>query len=766
MSEKREFFEELLPDSRHSLVAGFFLGMAVLLLAAGNSLTLVVVSLGTTLGVCIWGQALVTLVNPSAIKPRNYGLWLIGPCLGFGSLVLYFLRVFIPRDVFLVLFILLPTVLLAWRARNAIRERRSRGNWSVSPTATVSCALALIGLTGINLGLHWAWLLPVAWLSLAFAGALSLTHTRKGLFASVALTSTLIAARAVTEVRAPTWWLSPAEGIPADESTLEALSRGLIEFGPRVSTQWHGLNGVGPIGYHNLAYLLVGIIDRLSAAEPYIVLMNIAPVIISASALASMILLVRIIFPDRMRQHPSLVLPILGLLACLIAFRPTGHPSSMLGFATLLSSFVVIAGCRGDSNRWREAALAGLSIVVVAFSKGPYIIGTLTAAAAIMVTNPKARWRIGGMIFFSGLATTAFFNSVSVAAEPLRFQFWSPQTMGSQFEISFYNFKIFFGMLVIPVITGIVGSLTLLALSKTRETPWGLACLFVISFGVASQLIIVANDGIAHQGIFYVPARVASALVILLTAVAAAEFRPRGPLVAVGVAASIAVSQVARTAAARFESSSITQLSLTSGLAVLLLTTAIAVGAWRRTESRKLIQLASFSAILLISTSLVFDGIRTDVGKAEQISSIGADRRWENWYGNSSMKELVEFLKQSTESESLIAQSLCPPAEFSGDGCEPDFRLPALSGRQFLASDPLFDVNSVNSDTREDIKLSSSFGSLSPDETMNRLRDRRASYLVLEKSKVSELWITQVIQLPTAKVFENSNYVVLKLADA
>jgi hypothetical protein len=194
--------------------------------------------------------------------------------------------------------------------------------------------------------------------------------------------------------------------------------------------------------------------------------------------------------------------------------------------------------------------------------------------------------------------------------------------------------------------------------------------------------------------------------------------------------------------------------------------TAIAVRAWRRTESRNLVQLASFSAILLISISLIFDGVRTDVGKIDQISSIGADRRRENWYGNSSMKQLVEFLKQSTESESLIAQSLCPPAEFSSDGCEPDFRLPALSGRQFLASHPLFDLNSVNSDTREDIELSSSFGTLSPEETMNWLRDRKASYVVLEKSEVSELWIMQVIQLPTAKIFENSNYVVLKLTDA
>ena len=619
----------------------------------------------------------------------------------------------------------------------------------------------LVGLTGLNLGGFWVWTPLISWIAIAAFLLLTCWNPQQNHDAMLAVCALIVVAWVVSTRRLDTWWLFVAENVPSDESYLEAISNGLIEFGPSTNPLWHEVSG---LGYHNLAYLIVGLINRFTTAAPYEILMNVAPPLFSLSVISSTLLLINRVFSSKLIALKLGWQILLGISACLLICRLRGHPSSMLGFASLVGSLVIVSSSQEINSKVREAFLVALSILVVAFSKGPLILGTLVVAMLFVLFNLRSNWRIGLAVILSTVSILGFFSAVSRAASPLEFEFWAYQTMASRFGWSFYNLKLFFSMWIVPVITGLVSALIVAVVPRMGAKRWILALTLTIAAGVLSQILVVSSDGVANEGYFYFPAVIFSGLAISFAATAtASKFELARKWIFLVAGVSAISSFVTGNLATRFDSPSVNSLTLsslvvaTAGAYILMIRV---LGSRRLTVS---IGALSSVAMLFLSFSVIINQARTDWARFERLPSLGKNREFSNWYGLEPMADLVHFLKQNTFTDDLIASTICVPSNDQSDSCEPDFRLAALSGRRFLASDPQFSEKYASADLWSDIELSSTLDTKPPAESVRELEARGVSYLILDKTKLRPQWVQRATSLPQLSVFENQTYVVIKL---
>jgi hypothetical protein len=719
-------------------------------------------SLMTVAAVGIWGYLLVRFIQPSGIDKDDYGLWVIGPCFGFGSLALYFLRLLVPGSIFIILFFSIPLTFTAVLTARQINPRSALKGIRLTFQQTLLYFLAFVGLTGLNLGDFWIWAVPIALFALLLAIIFPHNVRKLGglLTGLLALLSFVLIAWSVTRQRPETWWLS-VEQIPADEALLEAYSNALIEFGPGLNPLWSGLSAASAFSYHNLAYLVVGLINKIAEPAPYVALVNAAPSIISLNLVASLILLVRHI-SGRTRQLIKLNgFGLIALVACLLVLRISNHPSTMLGYSSLIASFVIIQQATVSTSHWRNILLVCISVIVVAFSKGPFIVGTVVAAVSISLFGGKRRWGVGTFAMLTCLLTSAFFSLASDAASSVRFEFWSPYHMTSVFGLNLYNLNIFFSLLILPIITGVAASFAIPLMAGSELRKWSVSMVMVMAVSVISQMFL-ASDATKGHTYFYRSAIVATGIAILLLSLAAArQYELSGLKLCLGIGLSITAYYSSSRVSDALGYSSIKPLALVSGLAVL-----IAIGGYCASQLRKqsnVRHLALMSAALLLSSSTIVDYSERDLDGIRSLRVTNADRSWDNWLGDADMVELIGFIKRETRSSDLIAQSNCDLSLFTGDRCEPDFRLAALTGRRFLASDPMFYESYVNIVTWSDVILSSKVGSEPPSETLRDFQSRGVTYLILHKSRVPATWRDQARNSSATVVFENNSFELLRL---
>jgi hypothetical protein len=277
----------------------------------------------------------------------------------------------------------------------------------------------------------------------------------------------------------------------------------------------------------------------------------------------------------------------------------------------------------------------------------------------------------------------------------------------------------------------------------------------------------VSSDGIQNEGYFYFPAIVFSGLLTLFAASATdATYRLKIRWIILLFGASLTFDFAISHLTGQINSPAVTNQTLISSLVAFLGLCALI---FRVSTAHKLVgisRLLSSLAVVILCSSLIVNQARFDWNKFEKLSSLGRDRDFTNWFGQEPMTKLVDFLGQNTTRFDLLAAPVCIPSDSQSDNCDPDFRLAALSGRRFLASDPFFSEEFADIETWRDVELLSALDKVSPDQAIRVLKGRGVTHLILDKSRLRAQWIQDVVLQPVVTVFENESYTVLKLTDA
>ncbi len=731
-------------------------------IGAGFAITTALTVATVVAAVGLWGFAFMKFLTPSVIRSGEEVLWVIGPCLGIGALALFALRLAVPREIFLGLFVLLPLICLV---RCAPQLFRDLGIGKVLrhelPKSTLQ-AFSLIGLTGVCLQAQWAWTLPIAMVAIGVAAALSSANIRTAPRVMWSWVFIIGALAVVADRRSNTWWMA-AEGIPFDETILETFSKGLISFGPSVNPLHNSLSGLPAVAYHHLAYLVIGLADYFSQTADYEVLVVATPPFMALSLIASLILLIRRLARKEIWSNGIPDIVALGFIACLLSLRMLGAPSSWLGVVSVLASFGVIASVSDGRTGWREAALVATSLLVVAFSKGTSLFAAGLAAVVLPLLSFRRHWKTA----FVGLATfllvVLFFNLVSKDVASFRFEFWPYRNLASSFQFDFYTLKVFVNTLLLPVVTGIACSIFLLMHSSGDTRRWSLVLALILWSGIASQLFVTSTGPRSFEA-FFAPAMTASGVLVLMlgTAITFSHQRPASASLLFLAICSLGYLLLSRLVAT-IESGSITFLSVLSAILVVGGLVAMIPNLLRRPKRvSPAVVIALLPACFL--TALVLHSSRAQFQSLREISTINSYRFFDDWYGDRDLRELSQFMIDYTTTKDLFALSICDPE--LDRFCEPDFRIAALSGRKFLALHPLFSKDDVGQQTWADVSFSRSIGKVDPKSTITTLMARGVTHLIVEKSRVDDSWVNGMSLQESELIFENSSYWMFRVASA
>ncbi len=750
----------LLPVSGATQVFGVVFGLLVWLLGAGVGPWLSVVVVFVTFACCVWGFLTVRIVSPALDLRRDFSFWLLGPCLGFGLLSLLLLRVVLPREIFLGVFVLVPVSYALLRGSRRLRlYGTGRVDWFRSQEAFMF-AFVVTGLAGLSLASWWWWSMPITFVALSSAAFLAIVGPRKsfvGWFFTVPL---VLVAWWMSQIRPNTWWLGAA-GIPTDESHLEAYANGLVEFGPLVNPLWHGYDGLTATAYHHLSYLFVGIINVLGSAQPYAVQHLVAPAVFAVSLVSSLLLFIRHAI-SHLKSPPALnTLTFVGILTCMILLRLEGAPSNTFGPTVLLASFVVIARVNESPATWRNAALIGLCIVATFFAKAPFAVSTATLAVIVALFDFPARWKSAVAAVFTFFASVLYFSSVGPTDTSLRFQFWAPQSMFSEFGFTIYHLKLFLTFIVLPLVVGVAG--VVIALVERglplKQWLWGFGVLII--GGALSQVLLASNEDRGHR-YFAAPAFICSGLILLTLTLAMNEkSRVSVSMHVLFLVISAGIYSLLDLAIGPTDSKLQHPLTVIALVSVALVVGGIMARKASRSSFLRLSSIASVLALFLLLVGFLIDTGRSDSQNVMNIPNRNATRSWSNWLGDRDTVTLIEFVRRTTDRSDLLSISTCDPKLLASDVCEPDYRIPALTQRRFLAADYRFSL--IDPKVVADVVLSGPIDRGRSGEVVKSLGERGVTYSVIRKSGVHDRGIAIKMQYRNQIQFENNTFLVVKL---
>ena len=752
----------LLPVSGVVQLFGLVFGLLVWLWGSGVGVVTLVVAVLVTLAVGGWGLLTMKAVSPMFDVGRDVSLWLLGPCLGFGLLSLFVVRVVLPRGVFLVVFVLVPVV---YGLRKGLRWFGRSGRVGLEPFGRqepLVFGFVVTGIAGLSLASGWSWSMPVTFVALVAVSLLTLLRLGKPLVGWLLVVPLLLVVWRMSVVRPETWWLRAA-GIPTDESHMEAYANGLVEFGPLVNPLWRGYDGLTATAYHHLSYLFVGIINALASAQPYTVQELVAPAVFAVSLVASLLLFLRHIV-SRLTTPPQLnVLTIGGLLSCMVFLRIEGAPSNTIAPAVLLASFVVIAKANEVPASWRNATLVGVSVIVMVFAKGPLAVGTVGAAAIYALFDLRARWKGAAAAMSALVVSIAYLAPIGPADTLLRFEFWARETMYSEFGISLYHLKLFITLIVLPFIVGLTCMIIALFNKHLAPRHWITALSVVTLGGALSQVLLSSNADRGHR-YFAVSGYISSGLLLLMLGFTMSEktrVKSAGHLAVVTL--SIGTYWFFDISTRTTDSKLIQPLPLVSAIAIAIAAIGASLHRGRSTSHHGFRSAAGILATLFLTTGLLVDTVKADWKNFGSIPTTNSIRSFGSYYGDAYTKEVITFLRQSTTTSDLLAISTCDLALLAKDYCEPDYRIPALTERKFLAADARF--SAIDSRNRPDIELSGPLRVGQASEVVAKLRERGVTHLILKKPRVQDRGIEAKREFREDVLFENGVFIVLKLAD-
>jgi hypothetical protein len=672
-------------------------------------------------------------------------------------MLLFILRLFTSEFVFLSLFLLVPLMWVAFSIPKWVQGPSSGGE-VINPFHNVLfTSLLAIGIVGATLVRAWDWAVPITAVSISLALLMSTGFAREKPIFSLLYIGLLPATWLALSNRNDFWWRT-AEGIPFDETILESVSKGLIQWGPTTNPLHHGLDGASAAAYHHLLYITVGLIDKFAHPGPYEAL-AISPIVSGFSICLTLVLLARILLRASgvsAQLSPSVLL---GLIACLLGFRGEGFgsPSTWFGIASLAASLLIVVSLSQKKPSCRDLILVAFSTTTVAFSKGVFIYATVLIAVSLAVLDLRTRWKIAATALITAVGVVAWFSWASVRVEEFHADFWPYRNFQSEFAFSFYTLRVFFDRLISPILIG-VSCAVLLRNSKLQlARQLGFSLFLILVAAVISQLSITSTGPRSFE-LLYVPGIFAASVLVLLLAVSTNNFLVQQyrytlivfvfGLIIVGLMPPIGEGIVNPfTIAAAF-------------VGILI--------CWLWLKNRFVRDNYFFGADLSLGLASLFLTLITvtafvsqDLPDFPQYSREFMESESSNWLGSPGFAEAVDFIQSETTSNSLFAFSVCDRELYKS--CEVDFRPAALTSRRFLALDPLFSRDAIDVRTWGDVELSQAIGALPAEKVVDDLIARGVNYVLIDHSRVSGEWTQNAKDVGAMEVFSSTSYSVLQL---
>jgi hypothetical protein len=434
-----------------------------------------------------------------------------------------------------------------------------------------------------------------------------------------------------------------------------------------------------------------------------------------------------------------------------------GSPSTWFGVASLIAYLVLVVCISSTTPSFRQLLLIAFSVATVAFSKGIFVYATALIAVSFSLFNLKTLWKVAFVASITTVGSVAWFSWASISVDEFVFGFWPYRNWQSQFAFDFYTLRVFFEQLINPVILGITCAV-ILQRSKhviLRQINLSLICILVAA--VASQLVITSSGARSFE-LFYVPGVFAAAVFFLVLAVSTSYF-PSSIFWQLVVVFALALGIVKFSpilGSGTINPFSIATMLIGAFFGVTWLVDKFGlVGTWFRSKSS--IPLVSVFLILVATMTFVFQ----DFPDFPLYSRTPVNVQTSNWFGSPDFIELADFIREETSSASLLALSICNPN--ADQSCEPDFRPAALTGRRFLALDPLFFEEAVDDRTWADVELSRAIGVRPSTGVIEDLAIRGVNYVLIDRSRVKNDWVQNAKDAGAADVFSNNSYFVLLL---
>ena len=735
--------------------SALFAAILFWVVAAGYSVSEAVLSVVVIAGVGIWGLLLVKTFAPRLPDPSDIGYWLLGPCVGIGAMTLFLLRLFTSEVIFLSLFLFAPSIWVVLSARSLSRERSLITNFVGSLQNTTYTFQLAIGIVGLTLVRGWDWAAPIAAVSLLASLLMSTWVAKTKLTSTIFIASLLPTTWLAIANRNPLWWRT-AEGIPFDETILESISKGLIRWGPTTNPLHHGLDGASAAAYHHLLYITTGLIDRFAQPGPYEALAIIGPIVSGFSICLTLVLFVRVVLRNvnaSTKFSPSVLL---GLFACLLGLRGEGFgsPSTWFGVASLVASLLIIEVLSQKAPNLRQLFLVAFAVVTVAFSKGVFVYAVVIIAVSLALFDWKTRWKIAITAVVAAFGVIVWFSWASVRVDEFVIDFWAYSNFQSQFSLDLYTFRVFFNRLISPIILGILCALMLRFSKLVRVRQIGFSLLVVLAVAVVSQLFVTSTGPRSFE-LLYVPGIFSASILILLLAISSGRnsiWQNWQTVIVVALALAL-VALVPPLGGGFLNPFTIVTIlvALFTGWSLL-----------RKRVGRGSLFIDRGTSIalpsLFVSLTAIMAFVLRDFPEFPQYSRQNIESDSSNWVGSPDFIEAVDFIQSETASNSLFAFSVCD--QESDQLCETDFRPAALTGRRFLALDPLFLRDAIDDLTWSDVELSRAIGIRPPTEIIEGLTSRRVNYLLVDRSRVKNDWVQGAKDAGAADVFSNTSYFV------
>lgn len=737
------------------------------LLLSGLSLRSSAISTLVIAWICCWGFLTLGIIFKDRSITQSTSPWMVGPSFCVGTFTLFVVRIFTYRDLFLLSFALVPIFWMVIQNHRIHSQTDSLAPSQAGRDSWLFEALKLFNLMGLALVLafgNWQWIIPIAILTLLIVlTALSVSSARIReilIRGGIALTAGL--AMYGVSFRSSNWFRVAED--PYDETILQAISHGLLEWGPLVDPLSRGRGSLSALAYHHLIYLDVGLVEFATDLEVYRSLLIVGPIMAAFAISTSLMLLIQK-WSQREKQSESFnVYAYVGAATFVLGLTGTDGFTSIsthFGIASVLAAIYLISEVFECSSLTRQIIAIFVISGTVAFAKYPFLYVVPLVAVVLACFEPKRNWKlILASVVGSSLIVSMSLLSRDDSSDRLQLGFLTNKKFGGRPALSQDAILTFLDIVVSPMSLGIAGlSIALLVSSPLNRRDYFAYGAVVLAAIVLGSTITAAGGG---EDYFVIPGQIFSLLALarLLT-----EASPKMRLDFISIACCVmiylALSQISEHLDSR-------TMSLRNIMSVFVLTV---VPGWSRfsdwslrRENTRTVQRARVVVLILLMWSTVLNSVHYASEDKYNLdpfqTTLPAPE--EGWYGNRYFREMVVFANSRTDRSSLWAFSICRTPSALEDGCL-GFRPAALIERQFLFLAKKFSGQELSSVLLEDFLLSQSIGIQEPPRVITELRQRNVDYVLCDRSLVGDAWQRAFQESGAVMRFSNEAYSLFEI---